>query len=121
MAMVLVVDDDRAIRNAIVRFLKRLGHEVTGVESADLATSQLAIAPYDVVITDLDMPGRSGLELAREIQTMPTPPRCILVSGGLRGVDVTLARELGVFRVLEKPCSLYAIGGAVGDSLALQR
>ena len=117
MQSVLVVDDDGAIRLASLRFLRSLGLEAEGVESAESALERLALQRFDLLITDLQMIGLSGLDLverSRDIQPM-TP--CILVSGGLEPEDYERALDLGVVRVLAKPFSFVSLASAVGEAL----
>ncbi len=60
---ILIVDDDPDIRGALRRLLERSGMQVTEADSAEAAIAQLVSSRPDVVVSDVMMPGRSGLEL----------------------------------------------------------
>lgn len=117
MFSVLVVDDESALRAATMRFLTALGLDVEGAESAEAAELVLSERAYDLVITDLQMTGASGLDLAERMRVLRPSVPCILVSGALREEDVSRSRDLGVFRVLEKPYSFATLASAVQDAL----
>lgn len=59
-ASILVVDDDERIRHICTTFLQRVGHEVIAAESAEEATTRANETQFDVVLTDVRMPGMSG-------------------------------------------------------------
>src|SRR5262245_2982155 len=63
---ILVVDDEEELRNAIVEILTHEGFEVDHAATAEEAAEKLAQTAYDVLITDHNLPGRSGLELLEE-------------------------------------------------------
>jgi CheY-like chemotaxis protein len=121
MTSVLVVDDDGALRAATLRFLRSLGCDARGVESAELALEELAARRFDVVVTDLQMHAMSGLDLVEEMQTRAPGTPAILVSGGLRFEDHERADDLGVVRVLAKPYSFVALASALGEALGSLR
>lgn len=65
---VLVVDDDDAVREAMCEFIHRFGFAVHSAASAEEALEKLKTTPVDVVITDIILPGKDGLELTDEIR-----------------------------------------------------
>lgn len=66
---VLIVDDDAGIRRATARALSQAGLEVVAVESGAAALATLEVDdPFDALVTDLEMPGMSGLELVRRVR-----------------------------------------------------
>src|SRR5689334_2824254 len=67
-ASVLVVDDDEAVGQSLLLLLKQDGHQPRWVGSAELALVELEKRPYDLVISDVRMPGYSGLELLKIIK-----------------------------------------------------
>jgi DNA-binding response OmpR family regulator len=80
---VLLVDDDDAVRGVIATILRRAGHEVTVAENATQAL-QAAAAMQDrleLLITDVVMPGMSGVELSRELQSRIPGLKVLLFSG----------------------------------------
>src|SRR5882724_9486526 len=78
---VLVVDDDQQIAVRLRELLSDFGHTVVGVASSGIQAIVLikALRP-DVVVSDLRMPGMSGLQLAAEVRRLPDPPAVIIVS-----------------------------------------
>ena len=78
---VLVVDDEEGIRTLIQTILRRAGHQADLAESALSAQEMLAAKEYDVVVSDIQMPGLSGLELLKNLQrSIPDVP-VILITG----------------------------------------
>jgi CheY-like chemotaxis protein len=100
---VLVVDDDAAILSTVRRVLRRDGHEVTVVNSAEAALAECRMQVFDVVLTDLGLgTGMDGWELAACIRRDWPRAQVILASGRL-GIDAAGARRRGVDAVLSKP------------------
>lgn len=98
---VLFVDDERAICDMAVRMLRGHGLRVSVAQDAAQALTLLETSPFDVLVTDLRMPGLSGTALARKAVAMHTGIRVVLISGGYVDDDLT---DLGpAVRVLEKP------------------
>ena len=97
---VLVVDDEEAVLKAITLALVHVGHTVEVAESGLVALSKLAEKTFDVLLTDLFMPGMSGDELAREVnQRHPTLPIVMItatVPASLPGVACILAKPFSV-------------------------
>ncbi len=78
----MVVDDDEGTRKILSALLKSEGHAVHACEAAELALSQLSAAPADMLLTDLVMPGMTGLELVSAARELSCPPRRIVVMSG---------------------------------------
>ena len=68
MRRVLVVDDEENLRHMLQILLRREGYEAVGASSVEVALGELQTRPFDVVLVDLRMPGRSGLELVDEVR-----------------------------------------------------
>ncbi len=98
---VLFVDDERAICDMAVRMLR--GHDVRVSVAADAgqALTLLEASPFDVLVTDLRMPGLSGTALARKAVAMHPDIQVVLVSGGY--IEDCLTDLRPAVRVLEKP------------------
>lgn len=60
---ILVVDDDRDGRNCVSDFLREMGHEVTECGTGEEALKLFAVQDFSMVLSDIQMPGMSGLEL----------------------------------------------------------
>jgi CheY-like chemotaxis protein len=80
MAEVLLVDDDGSVLLTLAIALRRQGHGVTVAGDAAQAMTHLAKTNFDFMISDVRMPGVSGLELAARARDLPQPPRVILTS-----------------------------------------
>ncbi len=104
-ASILFVDDDGSIREMTRQLLELMGHEVTlassGKEALDLLNQNRD--EFDVVITDMTMPGMSGLQLAREIKYQYSSLPVILCSGYTDVIEEAKASDMGVDAFLTKP------------------
>lgn len=80
MISILLVDDDSSILMTSSIALRRRGYEVTTAHDGRQALKKLAQRSFDILISDIQMPGMSGLELAACVQRMPSAPRVFLVS-----------------------------------------
>jgi two-component system phosphate regulon response regulator OmpR len=78
----LVIDDDRRIRELLSRFLRSEGYRVTTVESAADARARLAGLRFDLLILDVMMPGETGFEFARKLRTSSNVPILMLTARG---------------------------------------
>ena len=100
---VLVVDDEEAVLDIVEEFLSLEGYVVKGVGSARQALQQIRFEPYDVMLTDLKMPGMDGLELIKEARAT-NPELSLVMMTGFGTVDTAIeAMKLGAFDYLLKP------------------
>jgi DNA-binding NtrC family response regulator len=102
----LVVDDDEALRQTLVRRFQRLGHKVTAAASAEDALTQTAQERHDVAVLDLNLPGLSGLELlARLKERQPELEALLLTAHG--SIETAIqAMRTGAYDYLTKPFPL---------------
>jgi CheY-like chemotaxis protein len=77
---VLVVEDDRTLRHALVTLLEAAGFAANGVGDGSAALAELREKQFDVIILDLGLPRISGLEVLAEIQNFDAPPKVIVVT-----------------------------------------
>jgi len=99
---ILVVDDEEPIRRLIARGISDVGFGYRTAESAEDALDVLASGPVDVVITDIKMPGMSGLELTRIIrETYDTD--VMVMTGHFRGLKYEDILAIGASDFIEKP------------------
>lgn len=94
-ANILVVDDSRLDRRLIEECLRRAGHDVATAVDAREALQRLDLHPVDLVVTDLTMPGMSGVELLRKIKQGERPLPVILVTSSGSETVVTEALRAG--------------------------
>ncbi len=71
MARVLAVDDSRTMRQLVSFALSDVGHEVHEAENYDAAVALATLHQFDIVISDLNMPGKNGIELVKTLRAMP--------------------------------------------------
>src|SRR6478672_1868705 len=69
-ARILVIDDEEQVLGSMVRLLQRLGYDATGVEDGEAGLRHVRTNPTDLVITDMQMPGKSGLEVLLELRAL---------------------------------------------------
>jgi CheY-like chemotaxis protein len=104
MAVLVTAEDDEDIRMLVTRSLRKAGHQVIAVADGREGLAAVRKHHPDAVITDIDMPYMTGLQLCREIRRDPELKHIpvVVVSGSLDSVD-THALEAGVTAVIRKP------------------
>ncbi|MCJ2012643.1 PAS domain S-box protein [Methylobacterium sp. J-076] len=119
-ARVLVVEDNRDVGTFSTQTLQELGYGTHWVENADEALAALAVKPdtYDVVFSDVIMPGMNGVELAREIARLHPGLPVVLTSG----YSHVLAQESDHgFELLQKPYSVEALSRILRQAASKRR
>jgi len=106
---VLVVDDDRAMRDMVVALIEDAGHRAEGALSADEAVERVREREFDAVISDIRMPGRSGVELLGAIrEARPETPVILMTAFG--SIDSAVeAMQAGAFDYVTKPFKRDAV------------
>jgi DNA-binding NtrC family response regulator len=100
---VLVADDERNLRDLIVRELTRKGHEAEGAADGQEAVDRIAQATYDVLVLDMKMPRKSGIDVLRELAGTPDSPQIIVMTGVQDVATAVEAMKLGAYDYLSKP------------------
>src|SRR5919205_1341052 len=113
---VLVVDDDEQVRNLLSNYLGA-SYPCSKAASAEEALQLLAAEPYALVIADVMMPGRNGIELLREITARYPDTMVVMVSGIARTQRVLDAVRLGAYDYILKPCDLHVLSMTVERAL----
>ena len=106
MARILVVDDNTMMRTVMRAALERAGHEVTQAQDGERALQAVAAAAFDLIVTDIQMPGMGGLDLVNRVRASSPAAKILVISGFLEGSelkDMTSAATQGVQGSLEKP------------------
>jgi len=103
MASVLVVDDEQGQRFIVASILKSAGHTVFEAASVDRALEQLFEHKPEVVLTDLNMPGKSGLSLVEEIAKQDMPPEVVVITAFGSVETAVKAMRFGAYDYLNKP------------------
>jgi len=100
---VLVVDDEEIIRDVLETLLEREGYDVTAVESASEALSAFEADPYDLVLLDLMLPDRPGLEVLREVRRRDPDAVVVIVTAYSSIEGAIEAMREGAFHYIPKP------------------
>ncbi len=106
MARILVIDDDSAARDTIVQVLEDGGYQVTSAEDGRRGLASFRRDPPDLVITDIIMPEKEGIQTITEMRGERPDAKIIAISGGGRigNTDfLRIARHLGAMDVIPKP------------------
>lgn len=121
MARILVVDDEENMRFMIREMLEEDSHEVTEASSGKEAITEFRRTPVDLVITDLVMPDKNGLDLIMDIK-QDYPSVAILAISGGGGVNgrfdyIPIAELIGASSVMRKPFKLADLRDKVNSML----
>lgn len=117
---ILVLDDDKDIREIYVEILRHDGYQVDTAEDGQAGWEALQTRPYDLLITDHDMPRLTGLELVEKVSSSGSSMPVIIASGSLSPSELTRQASSRAAAWLPKPFSpgelLKAVGRALGVS-----
>lgn len=103
---ILLVDDDEFILNLVRKSLEKVGHTIQVADSAERALSHLADGhDFDLVITDIVMPGKDGGELAKHVKDLQPDLPVIAITGGIENAveDYAVYAEMFTDETLAKP------------------
>jgi EAL domain-containing protein (putative c-di-GMP-specific phosphodiesterase class I) len=118
---ILLVDDDSDVLEVTRRILDREGHEVVACTGGDDAMVRLARETFDVMISDIQMPGMTGLALLRAVREHDLDLPVVLITGNPGVKSATDAVEYGAFRYLIKPVHTAELNGVVLQAIAIGR
>jgi DNA-binding response OmpR family regulator len=121
MANILLIDDNAGMLKMQVAFLQQAGHAVTTAVNGKEGLKLVAQQPFDLVITDLVMPEKEGIEVIIELRQKLPALKIIAISGGGRVKPegyLVLAQKLGAAKTLAKPFSGKELVEAVTSVLA---
>jgi YesN/AraC family two-component response regulator len=120
MARILLIDDEETVRFTLAKILQREKHEVTTAANGVEAMKLVMRGKFDLVITDLVMPEKEGLETILEIRKILPELKIIAMSGGGRGSAydyLKIASKIGADRTLTKPFSGDELREAISATL----
>ncbi len=106
MAKILIIDDDQMVSATIELLLLKAGHTVTLAGNGNLGVASFKESPADLIITDIIMPEKEGIETIQEIRALSAKVPIIAISGGGRTKNydfLRMANKLGANEVLKKP------------------
>jgi DNA-binding response OmpR family regulator len=120
MTRILVVDDDEQVRTMLCMTLDQAGYDTDGACDGNAAIRMQREKPVDLVITDLVMPNKEGLETIMDLRREWPTMKIIAISGGGRvtpGDYLSSALYLGASLVFAKPFDRYELLGAIRELL----
>jgi CheY-like chemotaxis protein len=119
---ILVIDDEADIREALNDLLSSVGYEVSTAASGNVAVERAEREPFDLAITDLRMPGLSGVDTVAALRRIKPGLAVIVVSGYVSDESARRCREEGATRIMSKPFDiddlLYVVEVALRDRAA---
>ena len=116
-AHILVVDDESAIRYSITKTLQRVGYQVDSAASGEEAIQKMQQQPFDVILTDIRMPGISGVDLLAKVKEQ-APDAIVILLTGYASLDTAVeSLRLGAHDYLIKPSSSQDIRDSVSRGI----
>jgi two-component system nitrogen regulation response regulator NtrX len=120
-AHLLIVDDDPNTLASLSRAFRLAGHEATVCDNAARALDLLRAEKFDLILSDVVMPGRTGLELLQDLKNAGVKTPIVLISGQANIEMAVQATKLGALDFLEKPLSTDKLLLTVENALKLSR
>jgi DNA-binding NtrC family response regulator len=120
-AHLLLIDDDPNTLASLARAFRLAGHEATVCDNALRAVELLRDGHFDLILSDVVMPGKSGLELLEELKKTGVQTPIVLISGQANIEMAVKATRLGALDFLEKPISTDKLLVTVDNALRLSR
>lgn len=114
---ILIVDDEQAVRDLLSKTLTMADYDVDAADDGPSALDKMRAVSYDLLITDLKMPGMDGLSVIREARKLAPDLRVIIITGYSTEASAIEAINLGVSGYLTKPFRLPRILAAAARAL----
>lgn len=119
---VLIADDDAAIAELMLRRLAKMGLQADRAEDGQRALQMLERTPYDLILTDIYMPGATGLDILRRAKEKDPHAQVLIVTGSATLDTAVEALNMGAFSYLSKPFEhLSVFDNAVSRALEFRR
>jgi len=112
----LIAEDEKNLGVVLQKEMSRLGHQVTLVHDAEAAIKAAREAEFDVALLDIMMPGRSGLEVLRELRQQEQPPEVLMMTGHATVETALQAMKLGAYDYLTKPCHIRELEAIINKA-----
>ena len=116
MARILIIDDEEVVRMAIRKMLELAGYEVVEAPDGEQGVQLYRQAPADLVITDIQMPRKNGLEVIQELRH-DFPKVKIITITGQESEALSIANQLDVRHIFTKPFRMHELLKAVEELL----
>ena len=117
---VLVVDDDAKLRSSICKFLRARGHRTHEAGNGSEALGLLRQHDFDIVITDIKMPGMDGFELLREVRCLSPDTEVIMITGYKDLENAFRAMRGGAFDFFTKPFKVEELNASLQRTVRFQ-
>ena len=122
MASILIVDDEDSVRNLVKEMLSKDKYTLYEARNGEEAVTQFNEHPVDLIITDLVMPDKSGIDLIMQLKNENAKVRIVAISGG-GGITgrfdyLPIAKLLGAKAIIRKPFTMAELRQAVTTALA---
>ncbi len=122
MAHILVIEDDDSYREMLRTSLEERGHKITEARDGQEGLKRFVADKFDLVITDIIMPIKDGIETILALRRIDATTRIIAISGGGHLIPafncIQIAKGLGVQEALEKPFSMDTLAACIEARLA---
>lgn len=118
---VLVLEDEEQIRSMLVDALGEVGYRVESATDGLTGLARFQGGQFDIVLTDLALPERSGLDVAQSVKSLQPETPVVLITGWGNLLDPLRLRESGVDLMLVKPFRIERVISVVADALRLRR
>jgi len=120
-ASILFIDDDPGSRESLTILFEREGYQVEAVAAGEEALSLLSIKSYDVIITDLFLPGVSGIDILKHVKEHSLPCNVILITGNASAETAVKAMKEGAFDYITKPVNFEKLKVLVAKAIEKSR
>jgi two-component system cell cycle sensor histidine kinase/response regulator CckA len=119
-ARILYLDDEEPLVFLMKRMLEHLWHRIAAFTRSEEALAAFEATPdeFDLVLTDMSMPGMSGIEFAQSVLALRPGTLVVIATGHIQDKDVEKARAAGVHEVIQKPNTLDEMTSTVNRLLA---
>jgi DNA-binding NtrC family response regulator len=114
---ILVVDDEKVMRDLVAKILGKAGHEAETAECGHAALDRLRAVHFDMVISDVKMPDMTGLELLKKIRQNHSPMAVVVMTGHADTYTIKDALMHGADEYITKPFKHYEVVAVVERAL----
>src|SRR5256712_6208460 len=121
MDRVLIVDDEKGMRDFLSIMLKKEGYAVVVSESADKASELVGKGEFDLVISDIAMPGKSGIDILKQSKAANPETPVIMITAYASAESAIEALKLGAYDYIIKPFDVEEMKTVVGNALEKRR
>lgn len=120
-ASILFIDDEPGSRESLTLLFAREGYQVEAVAAGEEALSLLSKKSYDVIVTDLFLPGVSGIDILKHVKEQSLPCNVILITGNASAETAVRAMKEGAFDYITKPLNFEKLKVLVAKAIEKSR